>query len=106
MKMKLSSHKNDCSLFSKLYIAYQTRDGNLDDFFTRENQTSPPSVWNMGELNSGTKSKLVSHLESLVAPMPDVPDIKAVIIIDGAVVVNILATGKQGHSTSNHPEKK
>jgi hypothetical protein len=37
---KLVVAKNDSSLFSRLYIACQTRDGDLDSFFQHENQSS------------------------------------------------------------------
>ena len=36
--------KEDSSLFGRLYIACQTRDGNLDEFFSYENQPWPPSL--------------------------------------------------------------
>ena len=36
--------KEDFSLFGRLYIACQTRDGNLDEFFSYENQPWPPSL--------------------------------------------------------------
>ena len=36
--------KEDCSLFGRLYIACQTSDGNLDEFFSYENQPWPPSL--------------------------------------------------------------
>jgi len=32
-KQKVSSVKNDVQLFSRLFIACQTREGSLDDFF-------------------------------------------------------------------------
>jgi hypothetical protein len=41
---KLAILKTDCALFSRLYIACQIRDGNLEDFFKHENQTWPPSL--------------------------------------------------------------
>ena len=34
---KLCNLKNDCALFSRLYIACQIRDGNLEEFFRHEN---------------------------------------------------------------------
>jgi len=37
-KQKVASLKNDVQLFSRLYIACQTREENLDDFFRHENQ--------------------------------------------------------------------
>ncbi|PIK38150.1 hypothetical protein BSL78_25015 [Apostichopus japonicus] len=40
-KLQVSSLKSDVSLFSRLYIACQSRDGDLDDFFRHENGMSP-----------------------------------------------------------------
>ena len=56
-KAKITVLKED--LFSRLYIAYQNRDGNLEDFFKFENQTWPPSLSLMRELRGGTKVDLV-----------------------------------------------
>ena len=52
---KLASARNDCSLFSRLYIACQTRDGGLDTFFSHENQPNPPSLSDKGSIRFGTK---------------------------------------------------
>ena len=41
---KLSVLKSDCTLFSRLYIANQNRDGDLDEFFKPENIPLPPSL--------------------------------------------------------------
>ena len=35
--------RSDRNLFSRLYVACQVRDGNLDEFFSYENQSCPPS---------------------------------------------------------------
>ena len=43
-QLQMSSLKNDCSLFFRLYIASQIRNGDLDDFFQHENQACPPSL--------------------------------------------------------------
>ncbi len=43
-KMQIASLKSDCALFSRLYVACQTRDGDLDTFFPCENQAAPPSL--------------------------------------------------------------
>ncbi|KAJ8396338.1 hypothetical protein AAFF_G00019150 [Aldrovandia affinis] len=40
-QFQVLSLKNDCSLFSRLFIASQTRDGDLDEFFAHENQACP-----------------------------------------------------------------
>ena len=71
------------------------REGDLDEFFAHENQANPPSLSNMGNLRSGTKSVLVGCLEELlsdsdsetVTPTPEV------IILDGPAIVNMLRPG-------------
>lgn len=46
----LASLKSDCNLFSHLYIASKFRDGNLQDFFSHENQPWPPALSEHGKL--------------------------------------------------------
>ena len=41
---KLAAARNDCNLFSRLFIACQTRSGHLDVFFQHENQLYPSSI--------------------------------------------------------------
>ena len=36
--------KSESSLFARLYVAYQTRYGDLDNFFSHENQPFTPSL--------------------------------------------------------------
>jgi hypothetical protein len=55
-KTEVQILKEDCSLFSRLYIASQTRDGNLEEFFTYENQPWSPSVSELGQLRGGQKA--------------------------------------------------
>ena len=43
-KQQLASLKNDVALFSRFYIGYQARDGNLEEFFGHENQACPPAL--------------------------------------------------------------
>ena len=93
-QQQIASLKNDCSLFSRLYIASQIREGDLDEFFAHENQGYPPALSQMGKLRSGTKSDLVHCLEDLAttqmnAPTPTVQ----VMIVDGAAAVNMLRPG-------------
>ncbi|KAG0717220.1 hypothetical protein GWK47_008187 [Chionoecetes opilio] len=75
----------------RLYIASQTRDGDLAEFFRHENQACPPSLSQLGKLRLGTKSDLLMCLESCAevrddAPKPDTDGT----ILDGAVLVNVL----------------
>ena len=48
-KQTVSSLKSDCTLFSRLFIACQTRDGDLDNFFKNENHAYPPSLSQLGK---------------------------------------------------------
>lgn len=43
-KAKITVLKEDCALFSRLYIACQNREGNLEDFFKFKNQPWWPSL--------------------------------------------------------------
>ena len=43
-KQQIASLKQDCSLFSKLYVSCQVRGGDIDEFFRHGNQPSPPSL--------------------------------------------------------------
>ena len=47
------SLKSDRNLFSILYVASQFRDGNLDEFFSHENQPCPPSLSDIGVRDGG-----------------------------------------------------
>ena len=86
-KLQASSLKTDCSLFSRLFISCQVRDGNLDDFFQYENQLYPPSISDFGSLHSGTQSDLLGCLRGNTSVRPT--DIET-IVIDGAALVHIL----------------
>ena len=39
---QLAALKSNCGLFSRMYISCQTRDGDMDNFFSRESQAAPP----------------------------------------------------------------
>lgn len=54
---QVAALKDDCSLFSRLYIACQSREGDLQDFFKHENQS--PSLSQHGQLRQGNKAQLV-----------------------------------------------
>ena len=62
-KAQVASLKEDCSLFSRLYIACQCRDGNLDDFFKYENQPWPPALSQTDRLRGSQKADKVKFLE-------------------------------------------
>ena len=71
-------------------LAFQVRDGNLDEFFSHESQTFPPSLSKDDMLRTGNKSDLLSCLYDIQDTTQDKPSVKC-IAIDGTAVVNILA---------------
>ena len=88
-KDKVGVLKEDCSLFSRLYIACQVRDGDLEDFFKYENQPWPPSLSGLGKLKGGQKADLLTCL-----PQSDqTPAIADTVILDGAVIIQMLKPG-------------
>ncbi|KAK3751003.1 hypothetical protein QZH41_020161, partial [Actinostola sp. cb2023] len=58
-RAKIQVLKEDCALFSRLYIACQNRDGNLEGvFLSMKNQPWTPSIAEMGQLRGGQKADL------------------------------------------------
>ena len=88
-KFKIPVLKEDCALFSRLYIACQNQEGNLEDFFKFENQPWAPSLSEMGHLRGATKADLVKCLPGASSQTVEQPSVDA-IILDGAVVVQML----------------
>lgn len=89
-KMKeLAAIRSDASLFGRLYIANQQRDGDLDVFFSHENQLFPPSISDHGKLRSGTKSDLIRCIEH--SEQDEIPSTLDCKIFDGAVLVHTLS---------------
>ena len=89
---QVKSLKNDVTLFARLYIGCQTRDGNLEEFFRRENQQCPPALSDGGRLYLGSKSDLLVCLEGHAEPQSEAPTVTAV-VLDGAVIVQMLKPG-------------
>ena len=54
-KQQIANLKSDCNLFSRLYISSQFRDGDLEDFFSHENQPWPPALAEHGKLRLPSK---------------------------------------------------
>ena len=71
--------KADCQLFSNLYLASQSRVGDLDNFFALENHAFPVSLSEYGKLHGGTKSDFLDCLESIDIPTYIKPKIDAII---------------------------
>ena len=99
-KTSVKTLKQNYSLFSKLFIASQTRDVDLIDFLSHENHTYPPAL---SSLSSGEKAQLVKCLESNVSndlttnttmaqtTTTDVTTTKFhIILLEGQVMVNMI----------------
>ena len=91
-KMQVAALKNNCSLFSRLYISCQTRSGDLDTFFSHENQTVPPSLSLGGKIRLATKADLLYCLELEEIESTNTPLVDAK-LLDGAAIVQMLNPG-------------
>ncbi|CAB4002221.1 Hypothetical predicted protein [Paramuricea clavata] len=90
-KQQIAMLKSDCGLYSRLYIACQTRDGDLDKFFEHENQGCPPSLSQHGNLClPGNKSDLLQCTGAVIPVVTDSPNSIDVTIIDSAAAINML----------------
>ena len=91
-KMQIASLKSGCALFSRLYVACQTRYGDLNTFFTYENQAAPPSLSVGGGLRLGTKADLLQCLA-----LEEKQSVNSLIvdaqIYDGAAIVQMIIPG-------------
>ena len=88
--MKKQVLKDDCRLFSQLFISCQSRECDLLEFFKHENQSFPAALSDTGKLHSGQKSQLAKLLEATISPPDKQPECDA-IIIDGSSLVNSLS---------------
>ncbi len=84
---KHKAFKEDCHLFSRLFISCQSRQCDLSEFFKYENQSFPAALSDNGKLHSCQKSDLVKLLHSQVMTPDTEPETDA-IIIDGSALVN------------------
>eukprot|EP00794_Sanderia_malayensis_P010361 gene10361-11438_t len=85
---QLADLRNNVSLFARLYIANQKRDGDPEVFFSHENQLHPPSLSDHGILRACKKSDLISCLDMTKYDSFDVEfDCK---IFDGPALVHFL----------------
>ena len=99
----ISSLKSNCSLFSRLFISCQTRNGDLDNFFAHENHSHPPSLSGDGALYSGNKSSLLDCLLNH-GPSCSTRPVADVVILDGAAIVHILVP-TTCHTFADYSEK-
>ena len=82
-KQKMDSVVADPKLFSRLFIACQSRTGDLQDFFFHENHSYPISISEYGKLRKCTgKSDFLKCLNEIIDPSEEQP-VTQVKIIDG-----------------------
>ena len=88
-KVKIATLKADRKLFSRLYIACQSRQDDLDNFFSHENHSYPVSISEYGKLRKCTsKSDFLKCLFGYGEPHEESPMVD-MIVIDGAAFVNM-----------------
>ena len=81
--------KEDCQLFSRLFISCQVRQCDLQEFFTHENQAAPASLSDNGKLHASQKSQLTEILQTGVT-LPEREPEGDTIIIDGSALINAI----------------
>lgn len=85
--------KAEANLFARLYVACQSRDGDIDEFFRHENHAYPPALSSYGQIRQGKKADLMSCLEQSCQPQGQSRPLTDVTVLDGAAVVNFLLPG-------------
>ena len=87
-KSTINSLKADRRLFSRLYIACQSRKGDLDNFFSYENHSYLVSISEYGRLRKcNAKSDFLTCLSQYQQPC-DESSMADMIVFDGAAFVN------------------
>jgi len=90
---RLTELKNDRALVSRLYIASQTREGDVDEFFRHENQSTPPLLATGGQMRQDDKHNLLDCLEENVTNSDGTSLDVDCKVLDGSAVVHFLAPG-------------
>ena len=92
----VSSLKSDRTIFSRLFVASQFRDGNLNDYFSHKNQPCPSSLSARGKLKLGTKSGIVRYLEDALEKQDDITPSVDVVMLDGPAMLCVLEPTDSG----------
>ena len=76
-------------LYANLYVACQSRESDLDNFFSHENHAFPVAISEYGKLRKATsKSDFLECFESLIEVTHDSPEV-SMKVVDGAAFVNM-----------------
>ena len=74
---KVVNIRSDFCLYSNLYMAYQAREGNLDEFFEHENHAFPVSISEYGKLRAAKdNSEFTQLLHKVFEPQYDEPNVQ------------------------------
>ena len=91
IRRRVASLKQDCHLFSSLYVACQSREGDLQQFFSHENHAYGPALSAYGELrNSDTKSDILKEFATHVEPSKSCAQITAEVVGSAAAVQAVI----------------
>ena len=100
---QLATAKEDINLFSRMYVACQNRDGDMETFFSHENHAWPPSLAENGIMRPAeSKSAILTQLEPLAEPHLLAPEVE-VKVVDGAALVQSL--DPKFHKKKSRPSK-
>ena len=97
---KVQILKQSSSLFSQMYIATNTREGDLDLFFSHEVHAFPPSMAESEEVMYSTKkSEIINCLEKAVSESKmtlsvDQTNAYDCFIVDGGALIHMLVPGR------------
>lgn len=86
-----------------MYVASQSRTGDVQDFFAHENNSYPPSISEFGKLRKArNKCDIVACLEDCSPEWQQTSSTAAgesAVIVDGAALVHMLSPGLREHFT-------
>lgn len=97
---KVQILKHSSSLFSQMYIATNTREGDLDLFFSHEVHAFPPSMAESEEvMYSSKKSEIIHCLEKAVSESNNPISVEQTmsydcLIVDGGALIHMLVPGR------------
>ena len=92
----VSSLKSDRNLFSRLCVASQFRDGNLNDYVSHKNKPCPPPLSARGKPKLGTKSHIVRCLEDVPEKQDDITPSVDVVMLDEPAMLCVLKPAYSG----------
>ena len=80
-KQKIVNLKSDCKLYSRLFIAYEAREGNLEKRFAHENNSFPIAISEHGKLRKcASKSDILKCLYEIEQPSVESPKVDMKVI--------------------------